>query len=60
MWDSWVLKIHNCSMFEPALLSSMLYLAPTAVISQQDGFYQVAANAVLAAGWPGSISFSRE
>lgn len=66
-WDSWVLNIHNCPMFEPVLLSSMLYLAPTAVlsvalscVSQQDGFYQVAANVVLAAGWPGSISFSRE
>lgn len=33
MWDSWVLKIHNCSVFEPAFLSSTLYLAPTAVIS---------------------------
>lgn len=51
MWDSWVLKIHTCSVFEPSLLSSKLYLAPTAVIStalscvsQQDGFYQVAAN----------------
>lgn len=67
MWDSWVLKIHNCSVPEPALLSSMLYLAATAVISvalscvsQQDSFYQVAANVVLAAGWPGSISSSRE
>lgn len=33
MWDSWVLKIHNCSVFEPAFLSSTPYLAPTAVIS---------------------------
>lgn len=51
MWDSWVLEMLSCSVFEPALLSAMLYLPPAAVISrapsrvsQQDRFYQVAAN----------------
>lgn len=67
MWDSWILKSQKCSAFEPILLSSTLYLSPTAAIStvlshlsQQDTFYQVPANVVLAAGWPISISFSRE
>lgn len=67
MWGSWILKSHNCSAFEPILLSSTLYLSSTAAIStvpsclsQWDAFYQVAANVVLAAGWPISISFSRE
>ena len=67
MWDSWLLKSQNHSAFEPTLLSSPLYLSPTAAIStvpshlsQQDAFYQVAANVVLAAGWPISISFSSD
>lgn len=67
MQDSWILKSQNRSAFEPILLSSSLYLSPTAAIStllsrlsQRDAFYQVAANVVSAAGWPISISFCRE
>lgn len=67
MRDSQILKSPSRSAFEPILLSSSPYLSPPAAISavpsrlsQRDVFYQVAANVVLAAGWPISISFSRE
>jgi len=67
MWNSWILESQNYPAFEPILLSSTPCLSPTAAISttpsrlsQRDAFYQVAADAMLAAGWPASISLSTE
>lgn len=65
MQDRWILKVQRCSAFEAILLSSTLFQPQLlsllfCLASQQEASYQVAANVALAAGWPISISFSRE
>lgn len=65
MQDRWIHKVQSCSAFEAILLSSTLFQPQLLSLlfcpaSQQEAFYQVAANVVVAAGWPISISFSRK